>query len=599
MKLGGYEVLGEVGRGGAGIVYRGRAPDGADVALKLLPATDASSLDHFERERRLLATLGEGDGFVPLVDAGSAAGRPFVVMPFLEGGTLKERLRRGPLTPGEALELLRLLAGALAKAHAKGIVHRDLKPANVIFSRDGRPFVSDLGLARHFRRDLPGASQSRSLTKTGTIAGTLGYMAPEQLDDARRATPRSDVFALGVIAFECLTGELPYEGSSLAAYVSSLDRASAPSLGKLRPELPGALARAVERALAPDPEERFDDASSLLRALEAVTVEPRRGRARIVALAGALVLLAAAGSALLFLPSGPGAQELVVDARARLAARDLDGALALATRAAERDPGLALAWAVRADAESQRKEDDLAFADAEKAIALDKSCGLALGVRGSVLLERGDHARAIADLARAVELDDGNASFRAKLGLARALQGDVDAGLRDLDRAVELDRGSAAGWRDRGTARTIKGDTAGAVSDLSRSIELEPGHADTLLVRARLRYLQRDHRGAIADYTRVIALDPKVAEAWLGRAEARTGLSDSDGALADLDEVIRLGGGTGPERRAEAHYDRGIIRQGKGDARGAREDFERAVAIAPQSLLGKAAQRQLETLGKP
>ncbi|HZV02943.1 MAG TPA: serine/threonine-protein kinase, partial [Planctomycetota bacterium] len=202
-----YEAVAELGRGGMGVVYRGRAIDsGANVAIKVVSSIDPMDLDRFERERRLLANFNAEDGFVPLLDAGVAGGRPYVVMPLLEGGTLSDRLRRGPLPVAEAVALVRRLARALRGAHERGIIHRDLKPSNVLFDRDGNAFVADLGLAKHFRRDVPGGGKSQSLTETGASTGTLGYMAPEQLGDAKTVSPRADVFALGAILHECLSG---------------------------------------------------------------------------------------------------------------------------------------------------------------------------------------------------------------------------------------------------------------------------------------------------------------------------------------------------------------------------------------------------------
>src|SRR5205807_2520389 len=195
MNLGPYEVLGELGRGGMGVVLRARGANG-EVAIKLLPARWAVDRARFERERRLLAALGEADGFVPLLDAGESPHGAWFVMPLIGGGTLRERLGRGPLTVMETVELGRILATAVGAAHARGIVHRDLKPENVLFTKDGRALVSDLGLAKHYDLDAPGSGRSVSLSKTGETRGTVGYMAPEQLDDAKNAGPQADVFAL-------------------------------------------------------------------------------------------------------------------------------------------------------------------------------------------------------------------------------------------------------------------------------------------------------------------------------------------------------------------------------------------------------------------
>ena len=136
VKVGAYELEAEIGRGGMGIVYRSRAPDGRPVAVKVLPPTDAEKRARFEREQRLLGSFTEEDGFVPLLDSGNAPA-PYLVMPFVAGGTLRKLLEGGPLGIQETLELGVVLARSLGRAHERGIVHRDMKPENVLFTKVG------------------------------------------------------------------------------------------------------------------------------------------------------------------------------------------------------------------------------------------------------------------------------------------------------------------------------------------------------------------------------------------------------------------------------------------------------------------------------
>jgi serine/threonine protein kinase len=195
----GHVLEAELGRGGMGVVWRARAPDGRLVALKIVLAGDPDALMRAAREQRLQGALGKVEGFVELLGAGVDGSRPWLALELLEGGTLRERLKRGPLPQEDALDLAQALARAMATAHARGIIHRDLKPENILFDREGRPFISDLGLAKHYRRDLPGASASRAMTSEGTGIGTPGYFPLEQAMDATRAGPAADVFALGAI----------------------------------------------------------------------------------------------------------------------------------------------------------------------------------------------------------------------------------------------------------------------------------------------------------------------------------------------------------------------------------------------------------------
>jgi serine/threonine-protein kinase len=251
-----------------GVVHRSRSPDGQDVAVKLLVRVDGPKLARFERERRLLASFTVRDGFVPLIDAGLCDMGPYIVMPFCSGGTLRHRLGLGQLGIEETVALGRALAAALGRAHARGIVHRDVKPENVLFTADGAPLITDLGVAKHFDTSTPGGSQSIELTREGVACGTAGYMAPEQLRDAASAGPEADVFSLGAVLYECLIGTPPFVGESIVDVLEKLARGRFPPIRSERPEVPKWLASVIERALARSKEARFPDGEALCAALE-------------------------------------------------------------------------------------------------------------------------------------------------------------------------------------------------------------------------------------------------------------------------------------------------------------------------------------------
>jgi hypothetical protein len=294
VQIGRYAAVAELGRGGQGSVYLCRAPDGRDVAVKLLKRTSSASARlRFDRERRLLATFSERDGFVPLLDSGETPEGPFFVMPLLEGGTLRARLDRGPLGVEETISLGIRLSSALALVHAQGVVHRDLKPENVLFSREGVAYVSDLGLAKHFVPDAAGLSQSMGLSKTGELRGTAGYMAPEQVRDARTAGPAADVFAVGAILYECLAGFPAFQAETLVGLLAKVELESASRVEDARASTPQWLARVVTKALARDPRERFPDAAALRDALVTRGRAGERRWRRAPVVAAALVAIAA------------------------------------------------------------------------------------------------------------------------------------------------------------------------------------------------------------------------------------------------------------------------------------------------------------------
>jgi serine/threonine-protein kinase len=316
-KIGRYDVVNLLGQGGMGVVYRARAPEGGEVAVKLLARSLAKpgAFERFAREARLQSGLGEASGFVPLLDAGEVPEGLYLVMPLLTGGSLRSRIEAGQMPIADGVGLARALAAAVGRAHAQGIVHRDLKPENVLFTADGRPLVADLGLAKHFRHDVSGASLSVALSKTGEMRGTAGYMAPEQIGDAAKAGPPADVFALGAILYELVVGAPPFVGESVIELLARTESGSYERLANRRPDAPAWLDALVARALAHDPEQRFADAGALARALEAG--QPARGRAPLVAMAGALgaLLVAVSVASAIALASAQRARDDAVAAR--------------------------------------------------------------------------------------------------------------------------------------------------------------------------------------------------------------------------------------------------------------------------------------------
>ncbi len=297
-RIGPYEVVREVGFGGSATVYEARDFKGEKVALKVLRTRGGDAFQRFERERRLHERLGEEEGFVPILDAGATKDGGYIVMPFMTGGTLRDRLDAGPLPIADALSIGRALAAALTVAHGRGIVHRDLKPENVLFTArpeakgapDGVPLVSDLGLAKHFRKDVTGASESQSLSQTGAARGTPCYMAPEQFSDSKSIGPPADVYAWGAILYECLTGERLHEGENILQMLAAVDSGTHTPIPDLRADAPAPLVAIVERAIDKDPNVRFADGAALLAALRPERRARRSSRAVLaVAFGGALM----------------------------------------------------------------------------------------------------------------------------------------------------------------------------------------------------------------------------------------------------------------------------------------------------------------------
>ena len=275
-KLGPYEIVGLVGAGGMGEVYRARDPRLArDVAIKVLPsavAGDRDRLRRFEQEARAAAALNHPN-ILAIHDVGTHDGHPFVVAELLEGETVRTRIARGPMPPPEALAFARQMGQGLVAAHAKGIVHRDLKPENLFVTSDGRLKILDFGLAKLAGQELTDATSAATATEAGVIVGTVGYMAPEQI----RAEPvdhRADLFAAGAILYEMLSGERAFRGKTAAETLSAiLTREPAP-LQSAAADFSQALEAVVRRSLEKAPERRFQSAIDLISALDTAASQP-------------------------------------------------------------------------------------------------------------------------------------------------------------------------------------------------------------------------------------------------------------------------------------------------------------------------------------
>jgi len=252
-----------LGAGGSGAVYAGALPDGRPVAVKVLdPAADEETRRRFEREVRICARLDHPVIARVLELRAAADGRPVLVRELVPGPTLAERVRdRGPLAAPEALGLGAALADGLAHAHARGVVHRDVKPANVVLAPAG-PRLIDFDLAR---RTGTTAGALTRLTASGQGLGTLAYVAPEQLDDARTVDGRADVYGLGLTLHFALGGRRPFDDVAPEDFLEALrGRGPTPLAG-----VPDAVAAAVARAHAPEREARYPDAGAMAAALRA------------------------------------------------------------------------------------------------------------------------------------------------------------------------------------------------------------------------------------------------------------------------------------------------------------------------------------------
>jgi serine/threonine-protein kinase len=259
-----YEIIEAIGHGAFSDVYLAVDPDGGRVVLKCPHEGiigDVATFDRFRREMEIARRL-DHPGIQHSLDPGGDRTRPYLVMEYIEGETLREHLaRRGRLPIAEAVALVDQLADAMGYAHRQGVTHRDLKPENVLVTADGRPVVTDFGIAL-----MSGARRLTWRWLTSQL-GTPDYMAPEQVQ-GERGDARTDVYALGVILFEMLAGRVPWEGDNPLSIMNQAVTRPAPSLLDLDPSIPPPLDAIVRKCIRKDPAERYPDAAALAADLE-------------------------------------------------------------------------------------------------------------------------------------------------------------------------------------------------------------------------------------------------------------------------------------------------------------------------------------------
>ncbi|HEY1401256.1 MAG TPA: protein kinase [Terriglobales bacterium] len=314
-KLGPYEIQASIGAGGMGEVYRAHdARLDRTVAIKVLPASfsaDRDRLQRFAQEARAAAALNHPN-ILSIFDIGDQQGAPYVVSELLEGETLRDRLRSGPISSRKTIDYAVQVARGLSAAHEKGIVHRDLKPENLFLTNDGRMKILDFGLAKLTRPEIESGSADaptmHAATEPGLVMGTVGYMSPEQVR-GKAADQRSDIFSFGAILYEMVSGKRAFHGETAADTMSAILKEEVPELSETARNVPPGLDRIVRHCLEKSPTQRFHSAGDMAFDLEALTEISATGKSgaqaaaaqathsesrRKLAWAAALIALAAA-----------------------------------------------------------------------------------------------------------------------------------------------------------------------------------------------------------------------------------------------------------------------------------------------------------------
>ena len=629
--LGRYELQGVLGEGAMSIVHRGRDRQlGRPVAVKILREGvfgHSRVQERFAREAQTLARL-DHPNVVRIFDAGGDGGPAWLVMELVPGEPLSAILASKSRDRAGLLRLLEKVARGVHHAHEKGVIHRDLKPDNILVTGE-EPKVADFGLA-HLAESAP------ALTRSGAVLGTPMYMAPEQVDGGREITVRTDVYALGALLYEILTGQPPHPGASIPEIYQKIVRDEPRPPRSLDPSVPGELEAIALKALEKDPARRYPSALAfaeelrrqregepvLARPISALSRLGRRARKQRPVLLALLLAVLAAGTAFYerdrrerkaageraALRDLEAARPALEKARAALytnaiepeellgmlgeARKLIDRALRVATE-------LPLGWYLNGEAQELRGDYAGAELSFTHAVELDPGFGPARYHRGRVLLWRAYLGSiSLWPDEREVRLAEAEQRVRLAIGEIEAAQGS------GFDNELQREIASALLAYLRGDPETVHricregilrfgkkpgveefhwllglvlDSRAAQTKALDEALSLRPKFPLALYSRAALR----DPAGAIEDYDRAIAISPGFAEAYLHRGSAKWARGDAAGAYADFDQLIRLG-----ELLPGAYNGRGrTLLELMHDPDRALPDLDQAIRLRPEGYI--------------
>ncbi len=604
-----FRIVKKLGGGGMGVVYKARDERLSRwVALKFLPLSLADSPSYrarLEREASAASALDHPNICTIHEIDETEDGQLFIAMAFYEGETLKKKIERDVLSLESSLNIALQAAEGLAAAHRQGILHRDIKPANLMITREGTVKIVDFGLAR--RED-----QTR-ITVTGTVVGTPGYMSPEQVE-GKDSDRRSDVWALGVVLYQMLSGQLPFGDHD------TLDRASLIPITDRVPNVPEDLDEVLEKSLQPDPDDRYQDAFQLAAALrrvretlgfassstmvteawippEPMKTEPSPTRRRWAVIAAVALVLALAGWLFMTQWTGPDppirsqeAQNLFDQARRYerqgYTKAKLEAAEDLYRKALEKEPGDPQ---IQADLASLLSRMQLRYPKpgraeeieqlVEQSLALDQQIAAAWVAQGTLDLIAGDTEAAEQAARQAVLVDPENHTGYVLLGDALIVQGQVEEGLDQQRLAVEVGRGFVGARESLGYSLMNLGQFDEAAGQYEKVLEYDP-YSPTALgnLSAIYQYQGRDS-DAVPLLNQLLKAQPEddIATGNLGLAYMN--LDRMDEAIAAFERAHELA----PNKPAHI-LNLGDCYEKLGDLPTARGWYERAIASFDQAL---------------
>ncbi len=615
VRVGPYQVIGEVGRGGMGVVFKAVDPAlNRIVAIKRLAPELGSSPQarrRFLREARATAAVCH-EHVVTIHAVDESDGAPYIVMQYVAGQSLQEKIdREGPLGLKVILRVGMQVTAGLAAAHAQGLIHRDIKPANILLENGvERAKITDFGLAR--------AATDAALTERGTLTGTPQYMAPEQTR-GEDVDHRTDLFSLGGVLYAMATGKAPFEGEAAVAVLRQVSDQPHRPVAAHNPELPPWLGTLIDRLMAKDPAARYQSAAEAAELLGSRLAELQRregsfsgiaspapepsrclglralGKTPVLA-ALALIMLAALAVALARNGRRPPSRMSVTDSMDKTSAKvgvpppdwltlglaakerkDHAEAVRCLSKLLRQNPVSTQALLARADAYRYLKKFEAALADYNEVIRVAPRNATAYYARVFILVRNKDFDGALADCDEALRLDPSLTWAYFHRGLADNGRKDWDRAIADFSTFIDRVPNFGEAYRSRAASYEGRGDLVRGLADLDVALELEPNSSGYYHYRGWLRARVGELDRAIADYTRALRDRPEDVVIRSDRACARALAGRHDEAEADF-HVALQGAGAYPWPLIRRAY---YLDRPRGASEHALADCDRMTAVDP------------------
>ncbi len=572
--VGPYRIMGQLGQGGMATVFKAYHPAlDRYVAIKVLhPAfkEDPNFLARFQREAKIVAKL-EHPHIVPVYDFSEHKNMAYLVMRYVEGETLKAHLTGEPLPPERILEILKPVAEALAYAHEQGVLHRDIKPSNVMLTPEGSIFLTDFGLARM-------AQSGESTLSQDMMIGTPQYMSPEQAKGVE-VDERTDIYSLGVILFEMLTGRVPFNADTPYAVVHDHIYTPLPLPTTIKSDISPALEQVVLKALAKEKDDRYQKVTELALAFEDAVVEATSGitpapEEEEKALEPATVPFTVVEAKATAPEARPSRKRWLIIGGAA-------AALLLFVCCA----GLFFVSRVQKARGTPTPEGSTPIARPEiKATPLPE---------GPTRMPPPGDEDPVSQALRQVQANPNDPKAHLVLGDAYALQGDKAKALEEYERAIGLGPEYVEAYIKAGDTLTAQGDFARASEMYQRAAKLQPDNIEANLKAGQALWWERQIRPATEYFRRVIELDPDLPQPHAAIGIFLVGTGKLEEGYEELETALQLA----PDL-PEAHFGMGLYWKAVGDIEKAREKFESVMRSDAKPLLKAEAQRELRELGK-